>query len=216
MLRNKLRDSCLFEPQVKIQLKIFLLGSDLAICHFSSKIFQENDPQPALRQDGTFKSRVFKAGVIRWSPPSSQMRRVERWSLPMQCDVEPNARRPLLRITEAVPTLSSGSHKSSSPQMCQRCTIVGIVDPSRRLEGRRRRLAYSPVRDLWTSWRCRTILSLQLSNYSAVTGTITERTSRWVGFYPGSWLKRVMNSCISSTKEQYVNFVLNTFKLSKD
>jgi hypothetical protein len=145
VLRNKLRNSCLFEPQVKIRLKIFLLGSDLVICYFPSKQAQENNRQPTLRPDGTFKSRVFKAGVIRWSPPSSQMRRIERRSFSMQCDVESYARRPLLRVTEAVPTLSSGSHKSFSSQMCQRRSIVGMVDPSRRLQGRRRRLAYSPA-----------------------------------------------------------------------
>jgi hypothetical protein len=53
------------------------------------------------------------------------MRRIERWSLSMQCDVEPFPRRPLFRITEAVPTLSSGSHKSSSSHMCQWRSIVG-------------------------------------------------------------------------------------------
>jgi hypothetical protein len=31
MLRNKPRDSCLFEPHVKIRLKIIFLGSDLMI-----------------------------------------------------------------------------------------------------------------------------------------------------------------------------------------
>ena len=35
---------------------------------------------------------------------------------------------------------------------------------------------------------------------------------------PGSWLKRMMNSCVSGAKEQYMIFVLilRRFKLSED
>jgi hypothetical protein len=88
MLRNKLRDSCLFEPQVKVRLKIFLLGSDLVICHFFSKQFQEmtanllpNQTAHAIKslQSGSslVESPIFEDEEDREMEPS------------MQCDVEP-------------------------------------------------------------------------------------------------------------------------------
>jgi hypothetical protein len=145
MLRNKLRNSCLFEPHVKIRLRYFCSAQtqSYAICpaHNFKKITINLLPdQTAHSNKGSSKRELF-GGVSHLR----KMRRIGRRSLSMQSDVESYARRLLLRITEAVPTLSSDSHKSSSSQMCQRRCLVCVVDPSRRLQGRRRRLAYSPA-----------------------------------------------------------------------